>query len=83
MGGKNKNNNIDKTINEVIYHKKTTDKPVEVDLETVVSLYESLIQYVFDLRNMFGIYEERAINKSRHITYQKILKRKRKWIADE
>nr|XP_047135417.1 zinc finger MYM-type protein 1-like [Hydra vulgaris] len=42
---------------------------VEIDLETVVSLYESLIRYVLDLRSMFDIYEERAINKSGHKTY--------------
>ncbi|XP_065684327.1 zinc finger MYM-type protein 1-like [Hydra vulgaris] len=56
---------------------------VEIDLETVVSLYESLIRYVLDLRSMFDIYEERAINKSGHKTYRKIRKRKRKLTADE
>ncbi|XP_008179576.1 uncharacterized protein LOC103308262 [Acyrthosiphon pisum] len=56
---------------------------VEIDLETVVCLYESLIRYVLDLRSMFDIYEERAINKSGHKTYQEILKRKRKLTADE
>lgn len=56
---------------------------VEIDLETVVSLHESLIQYVSDLRSMFHIYEERAINKSEYKTYRKIRKRKRKLIADE
>jgi len=56
---------------------------VEIDLETVVCLYESLIRYVLDLRSMFDIYEERAINKSGHKTYQEIRKRKRKLKADE
>ncbi|XP_065642178.1 zinc finger MYM-type protein 1-like [Hydra vulgaris] len=56
---------------------------VEIDLETVVSLYESLIRYVLDLRSMFDIYEERAINKSGHKTYRKIRKRKRKLTADK
>jgi len=56
---------------------------VEIDLETVVFLYESLIRYVLDLRSMFDIYEERAIHKSGHKTYQEIRKRKRKLTADE
>lgn len=56
---------------------------VEIDLETVICLYESLIRYVLDLRSMFDIYEERAINKSGHKTYQEIRKRKRKLTADE
>ncbi|XP_065645449.1 uncharacterized protein LOC136075929 [Hydra vulgaris] len=66
------------------FHKTSKQlQSVEIDLETVVSLYESLIRYVLDLRSMFDIYEERAINKSGHNTYRKIRNRKRKLIADE
>lgn len=56
---------------------------VEIDLETVVSLYESLIRYLLNLKSMFDIYEERAINKSEHKTHRKIHKRKRKWTINE
>lgn len=34
---------------------------VEIVLETVVSIYESLIRYVLDFKSMFDTYEERAI----------------------
>lgn len=45
-----------------------------------IVLYESFIRYVLDLRSMFDIYEERAINITGYKTYRKI--RKRKFVAN-
>lgn len=40
---------------------------VEIDLKTIISLYESLIQCVLVLRSiLFDLYEKRAIKKSGH-----------------
>lgn len=61
---------------------RNQSQSVETDLETVISSYKSLIQYVLNLRSMFEIYEERAINKLRHITSKNIQK-KRKRINNE
>lgn len=58
---------------------------VQMDLGIAVELYNSLIQFIIDLREMFDYYEEAAKDKSRLSNYEDTLKRKikRKVQSDE
>ncbi|KAL4085416.1 hypothetical protein QTP88_027275 [Uroleucon formosanum] len=72
--------------NKVLERFNATNKKlqtVEIDIESVVCLYNSLHQYVKEMRNMFDIYEKLAIEKTGLTYLTNIRRKKRKLQYDE
>lgn len=51
---------------------------VSIDLETVVSLYKALIQYMSSIRDMYDAYETKAKFKSKNKEYKNRVQRKKR-----